>query len=96
MQITHLRSNTESLQIDEGGVNKEPPTLAQVVSDGSLAIIAGSDTTATVLSNLFYFLMANREAYKCLQAEVDKFYPEEEDPFATRHHEEMVYLSACM
>jgi cytochrome P450 len=84
------------LQIDEGGVNKEPPTMAQVISDGSFAIIAGSDTTATVLSNLFYFLMTNHEAYKRLQAEVDKFYPEDEDPFATKHHEEMSYLTACM
>ena len=46
-----------------------------VTSDAVLAIVAGSDTTATTLANVFFYLMSNPEAYKRLQAEVDKYYP---------------------
>jgi len=81
---------------DEGGIDKEPPNLAQVLSDGSMAITAGSDTTATALSNLFVFLMSNPQAYTCLQAEIDSFYPADEDGLSAKHHGNMPYLSACI
>ena len=54
---------------DVGG---EPPDLQLLLREGVLAMIAGSDTTAGVMSNVFYFLISNPEAYKRLQAEVDK------------------------
>uniref|UniRef100_A0A8H8CFT6 High nitrogen upregulated cytochrome P450 monooxygenase 2 n=1 Tax=Psilocybe cubensis TaxID=181762 RepID=A0A8H8CFT6_PSICU len=57
--------------IDEDGVASERPTVAEIVSDGGLAIIAGSDTTATALAHIFYFLICNPTIYKRLQAEVD-------------------------
>ncbi|KAG5640790.1 hypothetical protein DXG03_007187 [Asterophora parasitica] len=60
------------VQIDEDGVSDTPPTMAEIVSDGGLAIIAGSDTISNVVTNLFYFLISNPTAYKRLQAEIDE------------------------
>ncbi|KAL4062216.1 cytochrome P450 [Scleroderma citrinum] len=82
--------------IDEAGVERYPPTFNEVASDGVLAIVAGSDTTATTLTCLFYSLLANKVAYCRLQAEVDKYYPPGEDPCATTYHGEMKYLTAVI
>jgi len=43
-----------------------------MVSNGFIAIVAGSDTTATTISNCFYYLLSNREYYTRLREEVDK------------------------
>lgn len=67
-----------------------------VVSEGVLAIVAGSDTTAVTLANIFYYLMLNPDVYKRLQAEVDKYYPPDEDALDPKHHVNMHYLEAVM
>ncbi|KAH7884698.1 cytochrome P450 [Phlebopus sp. FC_14] len=82
--------------IDEAGVERSPPTFAEVASDGVLAIVAGSDTTATVLSSLFWALLRNPIAYRRLQVEVDKYYPPGEDALSTAHHSQMNYLNAVI
>ena len=46
--------------------------LADVRNKGGLAIIAGSDTISSAISNLFYLLLTNPEKYKRLQAEIDE------------------------
>jgi cytochrome P450 len=84
------------LQIDEGGVEEHPPPMAEVMSDASLVIVAGADTTSTTLSNIFYYLMSNREAYVKLQAEVDLFFPPGEDATDIAKHQKMDYLNAVM
>ena len=66
------------------------------MSDGILVIGAGSDTTSSVLSNAFYFLMSNPDAYKRLQEEVDKFYPVGEDSLDPKYYPEMSYMEAVM
>ncbi|OJA16411.1 hypothetical protein AZE42_05499 [Rhizopogon vesiculosus] len=84
--------------IDEAGLERHssPPTFAEVASDGVLAIVAGSDTTATTLSCLFWFLLSNPQTYRRLQAEVDRFFPPGEDLLSTVHHPHMSYLDAVM
>ena len=67
-----------------------------VVSDGVLAVIAGSDTTAAVTTSILYSLMRNPSAYKRLQAEVDRFYPRGENSLDPQHHKDMHYLDAVM
>ncbi|KAF7375220.1 hypothetical protein MSAN_00408600 [Mycena sanguinolenta] len=57
--------------IDEAGVEPTPPSNAQIVSDGGLAIIAGAETTSTTLSHIFWFLLNNPTTYQRLQAEID-------------------------
>ncbi|KAF8442381.1 cytochrome P450 [Boletus edulis BED1] len=82
--------------IDEAGVERSPPTFAEVASDGVLTIVAGSDTTATTLSSLFWALLSHPTAYRRLQAEVDRYYPPGEDASSTTHHPQMQYLNAVI
>ncbi|KAF8070186.1 cytochrome P450 [Lyophyllum atratum] len=56
---------------DEGGLEATRPAIAQVASDASLVIVAGSDTVSPALSSLFHFLMSHPVAYSRLQAEID-------------------------
>ncbi|KAJ5713532.1 uncharacterized protein N7483_010713 [Penicillium malachiteum] len=48
-----------------------PSTIEAFHDDGRLAIIAGSDTTGSTLTNILYFLAKHPEAYKRLQKELD-------------------------
>ncbi|KAF8153962.1 cytochrome P450 [Crassisporium funariophilum] len=43
-----------------------------IVSNALLAIVAGSDTSSSVMSSAIYLLLSHPETYKCLQAEVDE------------------------
>ena len=62
-----------------------------------LAVIAGSDTTASVLSNTCYYLMQNPSDYDALRQEVDKAFPlGEGDPFDSTKLASMKYLNAVM
>ena len=67
-----------------------------VVSDGVLALVAGSDTTASVLSNTFWCLLRHPQAFKRLRAEVDKYYPAGWNALDPVHHPEMAYLESVM
>lgn len=63
------------------------------ILSGGLAIIAGSDTTSSAMTHLFFFLMCNPTAYKRLQAEVDQL---GNDVLDTTKHAHMPYLNAAM
>ncbi|KAF8640282.1 hypothetical protein AX16_010177 [Volvariella volvacea WC 439] len=78
---------------DEGGLYPSPPTVAEVVSDAALAIIAGSDTTSSALANLFFFIMTNSATYKRLQAEVDSL---GDDVMNYARHPHLPYLNAVI
>ncbi|PPR03076.1 hypothetical protein CVT24_012389 [Panaeolus cyanescens] len=80
--------------IDEDGVSPQPPSISEVVSDGGLTIIAGSDTTSGALSNLFYYLMVNPVALKRLQAEIDEVTDGEVFDVAKQAH--LPYLNAVL
>ncbi|KAJ7137813.1 cytochrome P450 [Mycena epipterygia] len=81
---------------DEAGLEKEKPTFAEVVADGVLSIIAGSDTTSIALSCLMWFLLVDPEAYRRVQAEVDSIYPDEESLLDSTKHAELHFLTACL
>ncbi|KAI0354613.1 high nitrogen upregulated cytochrome P450 monooxygenase 2 [Trametes cingulata] len=80
---------------NEDGVEATPP-LSQVVADAALAVVAGSDTTSSVLSSLFFCLLTHPDAYTRLRAEVDSYYPTGEDALNTKHHADMPYLNAVI
>ena len=91
-----ILSAESPVQSNEDGSEAESPPPLTVISDSALAIIAGSDTTASTLGNIVYCLLANRDAYKRLQAEVDACYPAGEDSLDPRHLPKMAYLDAVM
>lgn len=96
-QPHHLFHAIEHIaQSNEDGSEKVSPPQHVVTSDGLTALLAGSDTTATVLSSIMYCLMRNPAAYKRVQEEVDKFYPVGEDSLDPKHIPEMRFLEAVM
>ncbi|KAH9035419.1 hypothetical protein EDB84DRAFT_1485366, partial [Lactarius hengduanensis] len=58
----------------------ERPSPTDVAKDGLLVIIAGSDTTCSVLTAVLYYLLCNPAAFERLQAEVDGAFPSGEEP----------------
>ncbi|KAJ3518703.1 hypothetical protein NM688_g9401 [Phlebia brevispora] len=78
---------------DIGG---DTPPHEIVLLEGFLAIVAGSDTTSGVLSNVFYYLLSNPEVYKRLQSEVDRYYPTSEDSLDPQYYPQMPYLDAVI
>ncbi|KAJ7766756.1 cytochrome P450 [Mycena metata] len=82
--------------MDEAGMEKEQPSFAEVVADGVLSIIAGSDTTAIALSSFVWFILSNPEAYQRVQAEVDSVYPDGESLLDISKHSELRFLTACL
>ncbi|OBZ68798.1 hypothetical protein A0H81_11369 [Grifola frondosa] len=81
---------------NEDGVESSPPSLDALICDGNLVIIAGADTTSSVLTNLFFCLLTNRDAYDRLQSEVDTHYPPGEDALDTKYHADMPFLNAVI
>ncbi|PIL29990.1 cytochrome P450 [Ganoderma sinense ZZ0214-1] len=81
--------------IQGAGKNEPRPSMDQIVNDGILTMVAGSDTTSGTLTGLFACLLSNPDAYRKLQAEVDRFYPPGET-ITTKHHKEMHYLNAVL
>ncbi|KAI0641498.1 high nitrogen upregulated cytochrome P450 monooxygenase 2 [Trametes meyenii] len=81
---------------NEDQPEKGSPPVRQLIDDGVLAIVAGADTTSSALSSLFFCLATHPEAYKCLQAEIDRFYPPGDDPCDPKNYRNMSYLTAVI
>ncbi|KAF9465832.1 cytochrome P450 [Collybia nuda] len=82
---------------DEAGLEKEKPSTRQVIAEGSLAMVAGSDTTATCLASLFYFLLCYPKCYQRLQAEIDEVFPPGSGVSnMLKHIANLPYLTACI
>jgi cytochrome P450 len=74
----------------------ERPSVDDVAEDGSLAIIAGSNTISSVLTAIVYYLLLNPEAYKCLQEEIDSIFSSAEEPLDIERMGRMGWLNGCM
>ncbi|KAK7038129.1 cytochrome P450 [Favolaschia claudopus] len=81
---------------DEAGLEKQKPTFQEVVADGVLSIVAGSDTTSTAISCFMWFILRNPEMYRRVQAEVDYVYGEGDSTLDSSKHSELCFLAACL
>ncbi|KAI5119310.1 hypothetical protein M0805_004554 [Coniferiporia weirii] len=86
--------------INEGNDSRPkstPASFEEVVASGELAIVAGSDTTSTTLSGVFYYLLTHPEYYQRLRKEVDAAFPlGEGDPFDGTRLAELKFLNAVI
>nr|GAT58504.1 predicted protein [Mycena chlorophos] len=82
--------------MDEEGKETRRPTLAEVIIDGGLAIVAGSDTSAMTLASFLWRMLMHPEIHARVRAEVDKVYPDGEGILSSDKHNELVFLSACL
>jgi cytochrome P450 len=69
--------------------------MATVSGDGLLAVIAGSDTTATALVVMWHYFLCNPERLDCLKNEIDAYFPGEE-AWNVMQMATMPYLNSCM
>ena len=74
----------------------ERPSFNDLANNGLLAIIAGSDTTSSVLTAIIYYLLLNPIAYEHLQGEVDGAFPSGEEPLDTVKLSQLEWLNGCM
>ena len=89
-KLTHIVN-----QVGEDGT-KTKLTTTEAVSDGLLAVIAGSDTTAIALSQLWYFLLRHSDCYLRLRKEIAATFPDMQAPYDFSKTSEMPYLNACL
>ncbi|KAJ7637018.1 high nitrogen upregulated cytochrome P450 monooxygenase 2 [Roridomyces roridus] len=61
--------------LGENDSSREAPPFTQYVPDAFLAVVAGSDTTATVLSSIFFYLLSEQTILEGLRNEIDDAFP---------------------
>ncbi|KAJ7255067.1 cytochrome P450 [Mycena haematopus] len=75
----------------------EPYPFPLMVSNSLLAIVAGSDTSSTVMANTFFFLLSHPESYKRLQSELDESFPRgDKEPTDAAVLASLPYLNAVI
>ncbi|KAF5391057.1 hypothetical protein D9757_003983 [Collybiopsis confluens] len=82
--------------MDEAGLEKVKPSLAEVGADAVLTVIAGSDTSSCAMASLFWFLLSHPGSYKRVREEIDSVYPPGSDPLDASKHSSLPYLAACI
>ncbi len=70
--------------------------MSNVIPDGALAIVAGGDTTARAIQNLFFAILANPDYYERLKNELDAAFPSGEGILDVGRYAELKFLDALM
>jgi cytochrome P450 len=70
--------------------------MSIIRSDGLIAVIAGSDTTATSLTAILYYLLLEPAKFDRLRSEIDAYFAPGEEPLDSTKMASMPYLNACM
>ncbi|KAK1232618.1 hypothetical protein PQX77_004238 [Marasmius sp. AFHP31] len=83
---------------DEAGLEKQKPLTPDVLADGMVAVIAGSDTSSAVMSILVWCLLAHPDCYRRVEEEIDEAFCDSlgEEIQYPELQAKLVYLEACM
>ena len=84
------------VQCGEDLPETERPSFHDLAQNGTLAIIAGSDTTSSVLTAIIYYLLLNPVAYERLQEEVDGAFLSGEEPLDAVKLSQLEWLNGSM
>ncbi|TFY83086.1 hypothetical protein EWM64_g922 [Hericium alpestre] len=88
---------SQRLVADDANIEKVRPNFGSVVADGSLTVVAGSDTSATVMTTFFYYILLHPEYMKDVRAEVDAVYSLGGDVFdALKNPTNVPFMTACL
>ncbi|KLO18216.1 high nitrogen upregulated cytochrome P450 monooxygenase 1 [Schizopora paradoxa] len=81
---------------DEAGLEKEKPLKEEAVSDGTLAINAGADTTARAIAFLLFLLLDDPIHMVRVRAEINSVFIKGENVLNTSKYTSLTYLEACI
>ncbi|KAJ7351519.1 cytochrome P450, partial [Mycena albidolilacea] len=81
---------------DEPGLEGTRPSLETCAADGIVAVVAATDTVASTLTSLVWFLLSHREYYMRVQREVDSVVDDDTSEVNVENHKESKFLDACM
>ncbi|KAH7354879.1 cytochrome P450 [Rhexocercosporidium sp. MPI-PUGE-AT-0058] len=76
--------------------NKGPACLPELISESSLLLLAGFDTTATALSNTMFHLLNNPSTYTRLCSEIHSTFSNNEEIKSGKLLTSCLYLRACI
>ncbi|KAL0573890.1 hypothetical protein V5O48_008062 [Marasmius crinis-equi] len=77
--------------LDEKNPNPRPISSDVYAAEATLAIVAGSDTTATSISCIFFYIVNDKPMFDRLRAEIDASFPPEQ---GVAPHEDTARLAA--
>lgn len=86
-------------QIDEDKLlpEEERPSEGETISDATLAIVAGYDTTASTLTGVLYHVIQHSNIYSRLRKELDVYFlTDEGSSLDASKLGELPYLNAVM
>ena len=78
-----------------GEKTQDGVTEEEIMVNSAILVLAGSETTATLLSGVTYYLLQNKECLKKLTKEIRDTFQKEED-INFKRVEGLTYLNACL
>jgi cytochrome P450 len=94
--ITKRRDVFSALLKVNKDAGKEAMAQEQIGAESVTLVIAGSDTTATAMSSIFFYLAHNRSAYENAAAEVRRTFESKSEIKVGAKLNSCVYLRACI
>ncbi|KAK7678303.1 hypothetical protein QCA50_018651 [Cerrena zonata] len=82
--------------MDEAGFENVKPRETDVLSDGITAIAAGSDTTATAITNTLYYLLKHPDVKTRLQRDIREAFSSSREVYDYAKSVKLPFLDACI